>query len=87
MRAGPHHSFIMRENRMAKAKMYTLKYEKSEGCWDVVDAKGACVGCYDSKAQAMKGGVLKRLVGKAGGTVKIMGKTGKKIGQRSYPAR
>jgi hypothetical protein len=72
---------------MAKMPMYTLKYVKAEGCWNVYDKKGKEVGCYDNKSQAMKGGVLKRLVGKAGGVVKIMGKNGKGVGQRAYPAR
>lgn len=79
---------LIREvKHMAKMPAYTLKFVKSEGCWDVLDKRGKCVGCYERKSQAMKGGVLKRLVGKAGGVVKIMAKDGKKAGQRSYPAR
>ena len=79
---------IIREvKHMAKTPMYTLKYAKSEGCWNVYDKKGREVACYEKKSQAMKGGVLRRVVGKAGGVVKIMAKGGKRVGQRSYPAR
>lgn len=72
---------------MKKTPMYTLRYDKSEGCWNVHDKKGRCVACYENKSQAMKGGVLKKVVGKAGGVVRIMAKGGKKVGQRSYPAK
>ena len=79
-------SFLTCED-MAKTPMYTLKFSKSEGCWNMHDMKGREVACYMSKAEAMKSRALRKVVGKAGGVVKIMSKAGKKVGQRSYPKR
>lgn len=72
---------------MKKMPMYTLRFSKSEGCWNVYDKRNREVACYDYKGQAMKGGALKKVVGKAGGVVNILAKNGKKVGKRSYPAR
>jgi hypothetical protein len=72
---------------MKKMPAYTLKFTKSEGCWNTYDARGRNVGCYDTKSQGMKPRELRKIVGKAGGTVTIMSKSGKKVGKRSYPAK
>jgi hypothetical protein len=71
---------------MAKLPKYTLKHNDKKGKWDLAkDGSGQVVHSFNKKETATKGGVLKRTVGPAGGSVKIQTKEGDYQEERTYP--
>jgi len=71
---------------MAKLPKFTLKHNDKRDKWDLTkDKSGEVVRSFTKKESATKGGVLKRAVGPAGGSVKIQKEDGKYQEERTYP--
>jgi hypothetical protein len=64
---------------------FTLKHNKRDGGWDLKDQIGDTVRTFSTKADALKGGTLERLVSKHGGTVRVHAKDGKLQEERTFP--
>lgn len=57
---------------MAKLPKFTLTHNEKKDRWDLTkDRAGRPTATFDKKAEATKGGVLEKAVGKGGGSVKI----------------
>jgi Uncharacterized protein conserved in bacteria (DUF2188) len=57
---------------MAKLPKYTLAHDNRRDDWKIQnDASKRIVKRFDTKADATAGGVLKRMLGKDGGSVRI----------------
>lgn len=64
----------------------TLTHNKKKGTWDLKQDKGNQVlHSFRTKANATKGGALKKVLGKKGGSVKIAKITGGYQEERTYP--
>ncbi len=74
---------------MAKSKLpkYTLEFDEKKDKWELQrDKTHEIVKRFSKKEQATKGGVLEKLLGKAGGSVKIQLKESSRIQEeRTYP--
>lgn len=73
---------------MGKSKLpkFTLTYNEKQGTWPLKnDATNRTVKVFDTKGVATKGGVLKKAVGKEGGSVKIQKENGRFQEERTYP--
>jgi hypothetical protein len=71
---------------MAKLPKYTLKHNKTKGTWDLQkDKTKDVIHSFRKKETATKGGVLKKTVGAAGGSVKIQTREGDYQEERTYP--
>jgi len=71
---------------MSKLAKYTLTHNDSNHQWDLEhDRTGKVVKSFGTKAQATKGGVLERAVGRDGGSVKIQKENGRFQEVRTYP--
>lgn len=69
---------------MSNLVKYTLTREN--GNWILVDEESNRVAkTFRTKVEAMKGGTLKRAVGREGGTVRIRKATGQIQEERTYP--
>jgi Uncharacterized protein conserved in bacteria (DUF2188) len=73
---------------MAKTKLpkFTFSHNEKKGRWDLTnDATDRTVKTFPTKTEATKGGVLKKAVGKEGGSVKIQKENGRYQEERTYP--
>ena len=65
---------------------YTLDYDERKDEWDLTnDRTNRTIKTFDTKADATKGGVLRRAVGADGGSVKIQKENGRFQEERTYP--
>ena len=73
---------------MARLLKYTLTYNDGKDRWDLTnDRTDKTIKSFGTKARATKGGVLKRAVGKAGGSVKIQKVSGRYQEERTFPRK
>jgi hypothetical protein len=71
---------------MAKLPKYTLEYNENKDRWDLENDKtNKVVKSFETKEVATAGGVLKKVLGKEGGSVKIQKENGKIQEERTYP--
>jgi len=71
---------------MARLPKYTLTHDDKKNNWALEqDQTGKVVRRFDTKAEATEGGVLKRAVGAAGGSVKIQKENGRFQEERTFP--
>ena len=71
---------------MTKLPKYTLTHNERKERWDLVnDQSDKSVKSFENKADALKGGALKRAVGSDGGSVKIQKVNGRFQQERTYP--
>lgn len=73
---------------MTKPKLpkFTLSFNEKKRQWNLTNDKtNRTVKTFDIKADATKGGVLEKAVGKEGGSVKIQKVNGKFQEERTYP--
>jgi hypothetical protein len=71
---------------MMKLPKYTLDYNEAKDRWDLEnDETGRLVGSFPTKEAATRGGVLERVVGADGGSVKIQKMNGRFQEERTYP--
>jgi Uncharacterized protein conserved in bacteria (DUF2188) len=64
---------------------FTLKKNKQLGGWALVDQSGDILRIFGTKADALTGGKLERLVGKQGGSVRIHKQDGSFEEERTFP--
>jgi hypothetical protein len=73
---------------MPKLPKYTLALDKKNGKWTLRnDRTNRVEQSFGTKARAMTGGVLKRAVGRDGGSVKIKKENGRLQEERTYPGK
>jgi Uncharacterized protein conserved in bacteria (DUF2188) len=73
---------------MAKLAKYTLALDKKSNKWTLRnDRTNRVEQSFGTKARAMTGGVLKRAVGRGGGSVKIQKQNGRLQEERTYPGK
>lgn len=71
---------------MAKIQKFTLEYNEKKDRWDLENDKtNKVVKSFETKEAAIAGGVLKKVLGKDGGSVKIKKENGKIQEERTYP--
>lgn len=71
---------------MGKLPKFTLELNEKKGRWELGNDKtNKVVKTFETKADATKGGVLEKAVGKEGGSVKIQKADGKIQEERTYP--
>ncbi len=71
---------------MAKLPKFTLEHNENRNNWRLENDKtDKIIKTFDTKAEALKGGVLKEILGKEGGSVKIQKENGKFQEERTYP--
>jgi hypothetical protein len=71
---------------MPKLPKYTLAFDEKRDRWTLKnDRTNRVEKTFGTKARAMSGGVLKRAVGRAGGSVKIKKENGRLQQERTYP--
>lgn len=65
---------------------YTLKFDKQKEDWELENDKtDRVLRRFETKKEATKGGILKDVLGKQGGSVKIQKKRGPYQEERTYP--
>jgi hypothetical protein len=73
---------------MTKLPKLTLDKNEKKDTWDLRNDKtDKLVKSFDTKADATKGGALKRAVGPSGGSVKIQKENGRFQEERTYPRK
>ncbi len=71
---------------MAKLPKYTLGYNEKKEKWELENDKtDKVIKSWSFKEDATAGGILKRVLGKDGGSVKIQKENGKIQEERTYP--
>jgi len=71
---------------MTKLVKYTLVYDDKKQKWALEnDATNKVVKIFSTKENATKGGVLARVLGDDGGSVKIQKQNGRFQEERTYP--
>jgi hypothetical protein len=71
---------------MAKLPKYTLTHNEKRDRWDLTrDGSNRPTATFDTKAEATKGGVLEKALGKSDGSVKIQKVSGTFQEERTYP--
>ena len=73
---------------MKKPKLpkFTLSYDEKKERWDLKkDKSNKVVKAFDTKSEATARNVLKKVVGKNGGSVKIQKESGAFQEERTYP--
>jgi len=71
---------------MARLPKYTLEKNEEKRTWGLQnDQTDRVVKTFDTKADALKGGALRRAVGSGGGSVKIQKENGRFQEERTYP--
>lgn len=71
---------------MAKLPKFTLTHNEKKDRWDLTkDGASRPTTTFATKAEATKGGVLEKAVGKDGGSVKIQKVDGDFQEERTYP--
>jgi hypothetical protein len=72
---------------MAKLPKFTLEFDEKKEKWRLGNDKtNKAIKTFDTKQEATQGGVLKRVLGKEGGSVKIQKKNGRIQEERTFPA-
>jgi len=72
---------------MANLPKYTLEYDEKKGKWPLENDKtGRILKNFETKNEATAGGVLEKLLGSNGGSVKIQKINGRFQEERTYPA-
>jgi uncharacterized protein YcnI len=74
-----------RKTAMAMLHRFTLMRNKTEGGWELKDKTGDVIGTFGTKAEALAGGKLEKLLGKQGGTVRVHKQDGKFAEERTFP--
>ena len=70
---------------MAKLRKFTLSYDKKAGDWPLkLQGSDRATKRFKSKSEALAGGVLAKLLGSQGGSVKIKKQDGKIQEERTY---
>ena len=73
---------------MAKLPKYTLSFNDKKEKWDLSkDNSNKVVKSFETKSDATQGGVLKKAIGKEGGSVKIQKENGRFQEERTYPKK
>lgn len=73
---------------MNKLPKFTLEYNEKKSRWNLQNDKtGKIIKTFETKADATKGGVLKKVLGKNGGSVKIQKENGRIQEERTYPKK
>jgi hypothetical protein len=76
------------EDLMPNLAKYTLAFDEKKDKWTLRnDRTNRVEQSFGTKARAMTGGVLKRAVGRDGGSVKIQKENGRLQEERTYPGR
>jgi len=71
---------------MAKLPKFTLEFDEKKGNWPLENDKtNKVIKRFETKENATKGGVLKRVLGSEGGSVKIQKENGRFQEERTYP--
>lgn len=71
---------------MSKLEQYTLEYNEKKEKWELeYDKTGEVVKRFETKENATQGGVLQKVLGKEGGSVKIQKENGRIQEERTYP--
>ena len=71
---------------MPNLPKYTLSHDEKKGDWALSeDGSGKVKSRFDSKAEALAGGALRKAVGATGGSVKIQKIDGTFQEERTYP--
>ncbi|MEK7585688.1 MAG: DUF2188 domain-containing protein [Patescibacteria group bacterium] len=71
---------------MAKLPKFTLEYNEKKDRWDLEqDKTHKVVKSFETKEDATTGGVLRKILGEDGGSVKIQKEDGKFQEERTYP--
>lgn len=70
---------------MAKLPKFTLGYDKAQDAWQLKNGAKQIVKSFDTKADALQGGVLERAVGAGGGSVQVRKLDGTIQQERTYP--
>ena len=71
---------------MGKLPKYTLEYDKRKKKWVLEsDKTDRSIKTFNTKEQATAGGVLRRVLGEDGGSVKIRKLDGKFQEERTFP--
>jgi hypothetical protein len=66
----------------------TLEHNEKKNRWDLSNDKtDKLIKSFDTKADATKGGVLKKVLGSEGGSVKIQKENGRFQEERTYPKK
>lgn len=72
---------------MTKLSKYTLKPNEKKSKWDLENDKtNQVVKSFSTKGEATTGGVLKKILGDNGGSVKIQKENGRFQEERTYPS-
>jgi uncharacterized protein DUF2188 len=73
---------------MPKLAKFTLAFDEKRDKWTLRnDRTNRVEQSFGTKARAMSGGVLKRAVGREGGSVKIQKENGRFQEERTYPSK
>jgi hypothetical protein len=65
---------------------FTLDYDERKSRWELTnDRTNRIIKSFGTKAAALKGGALRRAVGRDGGSVKIQRENGRFQEERTYP--
>ena len=71
---------------MAKLPKYTLEYNEKKDTWDLEkDKSNRVIKSFSTKEKATAGGVLRKVVGSEGGSVKIQKEDGEFQEERTFP--
>jgi hypothetical protein len=71
---------------MAKLPKFTLEYNEKKERWDLENDKtNKVVKSFETKGDATAGGVMKKVLGEDGGSVKIQKENGRIQEERTYP--
>jgi hypothetical protein len=69
-----------------KLAKYTLQYNEEKEQWDLkADGSKHIIKSFEYKIEATAGGVLRKALGKNGGSVKIQKRNGRFQEERTYP--
>jgi hypothetical protein len=69
-----------------KLPKFTLDFDKKKDNWRLTnDTTDKVVKTFDTKLEATKGGVLEKVIGTGGGSVKIKTQDNKYQEERTYP--
>jgi hypothetical protein len=71
---------------MANLPKLTLSYDEQKGDWTLKkDLTGRTLRRFETKTEARKGGVLEKVLGEVGGSVRIQKQNGVYQEERTYP--
>lgn len=72
---------------MTKLRKLTLDKNEKKDIWELTDDKtNKVIKTFDTKTDAVKGGVLEKALGAQGGSVKIQKEDGRFQEERTYPS-